>query len=134
MSSFIVSAAHINAIVTAATKTSDGRGVSYYYKNKTAYINAETAEFIARTLYIENVRSVNYRYNERTRFNGYSYERDMTQPRRSPIAIIKLVNSLEYQSCERPDFAKSEAKAIMTAITTSMVRKIDGYNEAAWTI
>jgi len=132
MSSFIVTAAHINAIVTAATKTSDGRGVSYYFKGDTTYINAETAEFIARTLYIENVRSVNYRYNERTRFNGFAFELDTVK--RSPIAIIKLVNSLEYQSCERPDFAKSEAKAILTAISTAMVRQIDGYNGAAWTI
>lgn len=71
-------------------------------------------ENMAKVLYAENVRSVNYRYNEKTKtkedFNFSFY------PRLSIIQAIKFCDCLGYQSCERPDYEKSKAYHLLNKI------------------
>ena len=134
MSAFIVSAAQINMIISAAVAHGSGRGISYRHKGVVTTITAENAAETAALLYTENVRSVNYRYNERTRFNGYSYENTSAARSVSAIEVIKLVSSLEYQSSEHAAWVKSEAHSITTAITASKIGDVAGYSAAAWTI
>ena len=62
----------------------------------------ETAQLIADNLKRENVRSVNYRYNEKTRvkpcnISDYWKEANVND-------LLCLVYCLDYQSEERPDY------------------------------
>ena len=61
----------------------------------------------ANILKRENVRSVNYRYKERTRFQPVAFE--PTHSEYSAWQTIQWLRSIDYQSCERPDYEKSEA-------------------------
>lgn len=64
--------------------------------------NLESAQLIADNLKRENIRSVNYRYNEKTRakpcdISDYWKEASIND-------LVCLVHCLDYQSCERPDY------------------------------
>jgi len=135
MSAYIVSPKHINAIVFAGLYNSPSDyGVGYVFRDEVKYLTAETAQEVAQILYTANVRSVNYRYSERTRSAGFVYEADMEFIGIPPIAALKLIDGLSYQSCERKDWNKSEAKAILDGITSSLIGRVAGYSEAAWSI
>lgn len=95
MSAWIVSRAHIDALVAglAANGIVDG---------------SADMDAVGRELWRENYRSVNFRYGEHQRTPSYTYSR----PRDvgdSPCWLEKLVACYDYQSCERPDWAKSKA-------------------------
>jgi hypothetical protein len=65
--------------------------------------NPHAAQRFADELKRENIRSVNYRYNERTRFKPV----DMTQSAHAeytPADAVKLLECLDYQSCEHVDY------------------------------
>lgn len=66
---------------------------------------------IAAELRRENIRSVNYRYRERSRFpKGWELTPEYIQISAFNIADQQaLITCLDYQSCERPDYAKSHA-------------------------
>jgi hypothetical protein len=61
----------------------------------------------ANTLKRENVRSVNYRYNERTRFQPIAFTPEASTA--SVWQVIQWLKCIDYQSCERQDYEKSEA-------------------------
>ena len=55
-------------------------------------------------------------------------------PVRSAIEILKLVDSLEYQSCEHPEWERSEARKCLHRITGFAVSQLPGYAIAPWSI
>lgn len=71
---------------------------------------------IAEELRRENIRSVNYRYRERSRFpKGWETTPDyLTIAGLAPVDCAALIECLDYQSCERPDYAKSHAGKMLT--------------------
>ena len=66
---------------------------------------------IAVELRRENIRSVNYRYGERSRSpKGWETTVDYIHLEAFQNADkLALIECLDYQSCERPDYAKSHA-------------------------
>ena len=115
--------------------------VSRGFENLT---NAELATLYANTLYAENVRSVSARYPNDApeqlpgpinrpdsicvtwrHFESKYYVL-------SPIAILKMCDGLEYQSCETEDWEQSVAYKLLTAIRKAAIRKLDGYDDAPW--
>lgn len=93
MSAWMVSKAHIDALVNSAVE----HGITTV---------AEVHE-TGRMLWRENRRSVNYRYQERGRTPQYRFTG--TEMPLHPVVILKLLHCFEYQSCERPDWEKSQA-------------------------
>lgn len=83
MSAFICSDAHIATIACWASN------------------NAETAQEVADALLAENIKSVNFRYNEDTEIVSC----DLSAARTDMTAadVVALCEGLEYQSCEHPD-------------------------------
>lgn len=75
----------------------------------------------------QNIRSVNYRYNERTKITPC----DLTQavPLR-PIDVVSLTNSLDYQCCERPDWKKTKAYRYLREIVFDAAE----YDGGEWSI
>jgi hypothetical protein len=139
MSAWVVSRAHIDAIMSVAVQRK--------------VCTAEEATAIGHMLWRENVRSVNFRYDERGRTPSYRFT-EAEEWVDSAVAL-KLLHCLGYQSCERPDWQRSEAYAWLLAleeklgedpfISLEQVRSVHGatvpayyntreYSEAPWAI
>ena len=66
---------------------------------------------LANTLKRENIRSVNCRYNQRTRITpcGLTNAVPVAAGHYRAVDLLELANCLDYQSCERSDYEKSVA-------------------------
>lgn len=131
MSAYQVSDYHINVLITWAAHNFKRGKISYYWQGKHRYITDE-AKRCASVLFAQNVRSVNYRYNDSEPAHGFIYRTE--HARITPVQIIKACHCLEYQSCETPDWQDTEAHAIIKAIIAAAVRQLDGYDEADWSL
>lgn len=127
MSAFIVSNTQINALVRAASRM----GLSYQYATLTRRV-AGLEQEAAEMLLAANYDSVNYRYKENELPREIVYAIDA--PLLDAISIIKLSNSLIYQSCEYPEWEASEAKVFLETLIDWAVCKLPGYDAAPWTI
>ena len=106
---------------------------------------AKVAETWANTLYRENVRSVLTRYPQDT-FETAPGPLDKPKAIRIPagdlarppvedaVAILKLCDGLEYQSCETEDWETTPAYALLQAIRKAAIRDLPGYHDAEWTL
>jgi hypothetical protein len=52
----------------------------------------------------------------------------------SPVEVLKAIRCLDYQSCEHPEWASSEAKSYLDALTMACVVKLPGMDDAPWGI
>ena len=52
----------------------------------------------------------------------------------SPVAILKLIDSLEYQSCESDDYEQTVAYKSLQSIRKSAIHALEGYEDAEWSI
>ena len=127
MSAFIVSNTQINALVRAASRM----GLAYQYAGLTRRVSGMEQE-TAEMLLAANYDSVNARYKEDNLPREIVYQIDA--PLLPMIAIIKLTNSLAYQSCEFPEWEASESKVFTDTLVSWAVNKLDGYDAAPWTI
>lgn len=114
MSAFIVTDYHINALVTWGVYNK----AQYWLpkERRWVYFNSETAPAIAALLYSENVRSVNSRYNERSRRTGFRYIFEPSALRLRPDEIIKACDCLDYQSCETKSWKNTQAYKALQSI------------------
>lgn len=122
MSAFIVNDYHINALTSFAIHNE----VSFYWKAQRYVFNRDTAHYLAGVLYSENVRSVNHRYNERTRRNNFSFTRVLID-HLDFADIISACDCLRYQSCETSNYDRTLARAATVAIREAAINAmIDG--------
>jgi hypothetical protein len=61
-------------------------------------------QLFANKLKRENIRSVNYRYKETTRFTKVNFDDANDAPAYTDWDIVGLLRCIDYQSCERPDY------------------------------
>ena len=152
MSAFVVSKAHIDYMVRAAT-------VLHYRHGPMAWIwnvdraagnyDRETlprgdharALEVGQMLWDTNVESVQYRYSDTppTELPGttgcdYRYETGPSLQCRSPepVAVLKAISCYEYQSCEHDGWEASEAHAFCEALRGRAISSLPGYDDAAW--
>ena len=72
----------------------------------------------------ENIRSVNYRYKETTRFTPVKLSEADGAPNYNDLDLIKLLTCIDYQSCERPDYDDTRiAVAIMALAGRNRVNR-----------
>lgn len=151
MSAYMHDTAHVDAIIHGALTVADGRYVRY---GNPARALADNPTEAGRVLLLENAESMAYRYNMKDLDNtadggtrpieylGYveqanGYEYDAEKPRRHYTAAELLValHSLEYQSCERPDFTDSAAHGLIRSIERALIQHVPGYAAAdTWSI
>lgn len=88
----------------------------------------------ANILKRENVRSVNHRYNERTKFKPVEFEPASTEY--SAWQTIQWLRSIDYQSCERPDYEKSEAYRLNLSLQCELFNVMNDhrFTNLHWTI
>lgn len=126
MSAFIVNDYHINALVTYGVQ----RKAEYWTGKERVYFSEDTAWALASKLYRANVQSVNRRYKERTRSTGFKYT-PVNISQLSPADIVKACDCLDYQSCERLEWDRSQARKALQAIREEAIRVLAG-NSSAW--
>lgn len=115
MSAFIHHPEHIISIVASAAQLNIGP-LTVGRTTYRLHIPAD-CDKLCRLLYAANVRSVNSRYNERTRLKMTGrYHTSGNYSRMNAAALCKAIDSLDYQSCERPDWAASLAGRLLTQL------------------
>lgn len=110
MSCFICNDYHISVLANYAAV----QQLTYRHNNKTK--EANDAAIIGLILHKENVRSYNYRYDKHLPTTYFTFRYSVQEKPFHESVIISAANCLDYQSCERPDWERSEARAIITAI------------------
>ena len=123
MSAFIVCDEHISAMLQAATGQYPGDGACYYWEGEPYYFGGHTWA-IGQKLLNQNYRSVNYRYQEDT--SPQMFRLCMVKDR-SPVELIAACDCYIYQACETPDWAETEAFAIVEALKQRAIRQLPGY-------
>ena len=132
MSAFVVSQTHIDALLTFAQRPQYDSPASYYKENGTTVTFYDNLNAIGQILLDENVRSVNFRYEEQTDSPSYLYH-----PYRgnlTPVQIIKACDCLNYQSCETDDWKNTEAHLILDTIRERAINELPGMDAAEWEI
>lgn len=131
MSAFIVTEQQIELLATTYVKN------TYRGSDLTHEINRT-----AKLLWKENHKSVNFRYNEKTRtpsikLKDFDYYQDLLT-NFSKIEVYKLVQCYDYQSCEHDTYQKSKAKMIVNNLlihlAADIIGNLAGYDKAEWAI
>lgn len=143
MSAFVVSHAHINALLTFADRKS-GHFADIHPKGQRFNLhNSSDLQKLAEILYAQNVRSVHCRYpgdEDVSTLPGVIGEvgKDITfrcsAKTVTPVQALKLLSCYEYQSCETDDYLDSMAHAIIEALRRQAIYALPGYEEAAWEV
>ncbi len=133
MSAFVCSEKHINTIVGygslhKVTFYTEPPGAPGGVRNE-IYGN-ETK--VASLLLNENIRSVNGRYAQADEFQTLQFKQVSLNT--TPVQVLKLINCLQYQSCENDDYKDSDAYKCIKAIEGAAIRKLPGYDAAEWCI
>ena len=153
MSAFMHSTAHVDAIIHGAIELTDAQYI--YFGNPTQTLQNQPTQ-AGQLLMRENAESMAYRYNMKDLDNtaddgtrpieylgyleqaeGYEYKPDTDARHKSYSVpeILVALHSLEYQSCEHPEFEASDAHKLIRAIERALIAKIPGYSGAStWAI
>ena len=150
MSAYIVNPEHIG-ILAAYAAVNDC--AIYEWRMRDSIL---TAQNVAKGLALENIRSVAHRYpddkdGERPGpclkdadiieacqiYAGHFAKRlggviVMAEDVLEPVQVLKLVSSLDYQSCETDDWEMTLAAQQLRWIMSDAIRHLDGYEDACW--
>jgi hypothetical protein len=148
MSAFVCGPDHFIALAVFATGGRQRKVDPRYVKGIPQGIEnlprQEIGTLYANTLYAANIRSVMARYPEDT---VDSIPGPCDKPEQiavthkhyehinwvlKPVQILKMLNCLEYQSCEADDWEKSTAFNLLEAIRRAAIRQLPGYDDAPW--
>ena len=150
MSAYIVSRAHIDALIEVAIRGPRDKQSRWYAPRNVALAEAD---HVGRMLWLENHKSVAYRYPttigedlpspigltladiEGYTFSPHGYLNWMNGAHQLSIAgALKAIHCLEYQSCEHPGWGESEAYRFLQDLKHSLIGVLPGYDEADWEI
>ena len=127
MSAWVVSVEHINELVNAA------------YHVHWPHGSGDMDDWIelGQMLVDENYRSVNYRYRLDVRPHRFELKL-ISRPswqvvRQQELGrLFKLIDCLEYQSCEHPEWRDSKAYKALDDLRRALCTNVDGYDAAPW--
>jgi hypothetical protein len=129
MSAFIVSTAHINALVNAGYRACEANSLSWYVNGQRRTLTSDNLDATGAMLTQANAASVDYRYRETNQIPFYRHSFRLPLP---AVTLLKLIDCYEYQSCERPDWPESEAYAYCDALRRRLIAQLPGYDAAPW--
>jgi hypothetical protein len=154
MSAFVCHPDHFKALAVFAASRVGGYGSAHlavdpqYVKGLPAALlqlsGADLADVYANILYAENIRSCHARYPGDTLSGlpGICYKparvevtgHDMLRAsyRLPAVAILKMCDCLEYQSCETEDYRQTVAWDLLSKIRSAAWHRLPGYEDAPW--
>jgi hypothetical protein len=145
MSAYMVSPTHIDALLTAGLTwvrygplrwmdTAEGipadtyepgepwgAGAIRWFNEHRRELTRETAGRVGALLLAENRRSVDHRYAENDWEEPYVFT--PLQGRPDPLIVLNALSCYEYQSCEHPEWPKSEASRFCDALKSTAIRE-----------
>ena len=92
----------------------------------------KTPEQIINILKMENVKSVNYRYNENTPF--VPFDKGIVPTQLTTADFISALGCVHYQSCNSQDYYKSEAYIINLSLQNIAYSKNATETSSVWEI
>ena len=132
MSAFVVSDKHINTIVTWAAR----QNVNYRSGDEWMPIRGHEQQ-VAQMLLNQNVRSVNYRYNEHDDVSAIRYtpvHLTSGSGYRNALQVMKAAQCYNYQACETDDYESTGAHAIYHAILYRAISVLTSDESLEWEI
>jgi hypothetical protein len=139
MSAWIVSKAHIDALVSEAARRGPDGPFMWEHggrRHTLPFADAVRATEVGQMLWKENHRSINYRYDERGRTPHYDWNET---PHLPSMWVYKANACYSYQTCERTDWEQSEAFAFVQALYAALLpevgpdpRNTKEWNDAPW--
>lgn len=142
MSAFVVTRAHIDALVTAAVfgvvecRLIDGFHSPYFQGSP---LGVAKVHILGERLWRENVISVRHRYpGDRSLDVEYFYtfptkDSSFNPPALRPVVeVLKLIECYMYQSSEHEGWMLSEARAFCLDLTWRLIQYLPGYEAAPW--
>ena len=162
MSAFMVSKYHIDLLVKAGlhygSRYDTAAGVSWWRTDEAGnwigwnevrryerpgddYKQYVTPDQLGQMLVDANVRSLQYRYpndgpgEHPGPIDAYylqPYEYEAPAKTLTPGEVFKAIDCLNYQSCEHPDWYRSEAYRFLAALRDGACTRTEGYEEAPW--
>lgn len=135
MSAYIMSDQQINDIVNYFVNATASNQLWIKVDGDYCYLTRDNARIVASILYLENVRSVDARYNE-TNTADFAYKASYNTV--TDKEVSHLIDSLEYQSCETDDYYTTEAYKILCSMRKNLLQRIfaeevDYQELAVWT-
>jgi len=140
MSAYILNDINIDVLIKSTANILKN---TYGYKLYTRFQTFDLWEDSERNalgniLKAQNYASVNYRYKDNAEYMAecyqptpeYIYRDDV--PVLDPIAIIKICNCYDYQSCETPNYESTLPARIIDSIRSHMITNLPGYDSAKW--
>ena len=139
MSAFIVTAGHIDYLVSAAISANIPYGSVTWARERVTLANADT---VGAGLWRANVTSVAHRYPRDTPDelpgpvpytdpDTYTFRQYRSV---APVQVLKALACFEYQACEHPGWPASEARAFCDRLRRAVISRLPGYDDAAWEI
>jgi hypothetical protein len=151
MSAWVVSKAHIDAMITAGLKNGGhyGSNMRWYFRdNGVGELLIDNASEVGQMLWNENLKSIHGRYPdtleggpvpgpidfEESDVVTYRYDDRLWMSGRKidPVAMLKAISCYEYQSCEHREWPDSEAFAFCKVLEASIINMLPGYKDAKW--
>ena len=148
MSAFVVSNSHIDAIIRAAEQhRSRLSAFSWGFLGTTLPDPSDPerktidgATYCGKLLLEANVSSVAYRYAHNPSATpdpaivaAYRYDWQRA-PKLDGAALIKAIDCLDYQSCERPDWDSTQAAKMLRDLKSVAIASLPGYDAAEWAL
>ena len=97
---------------------------------------------IGQKLWMENIRSYNYRYDDNAHAMPYIHKGTSAALLNDPYTVYKCARCYEYQSCETPDYPLTWAGKVITALYARLEQEIGipdhaiittaAYEQAPW--
>lgn len=132
MSAYVVSNAHLNAIVNFAYIKFRREPVLYPPSGFRPSVDCSQPTELGQILLDENVRSVNYRYNETRETEPFKHNLSLTLV--SLEQFFSCIACLEYQSCETNNWPETEAFHILQGLKDKAIRLLPGYDKTKWSL
>jgi hypothetical protein len=143
MSAFIVSHAHINALVNYGNLDRFGLTVRLADGSTLNFSHSEDLQRAATIMLAENYRSIQYRYPDTIENpqDAPGTIDELGQPivfnfssryPTNPVHILSMCRCFDYQACETGDYEASDAARIVEAIRSRAIANLPGMDDAPW--
>lgn len=131
MSAFLVSKAHIDAIVTV--------WISFGYDGGNRLDRKAAADKVGAMLWSANLANTNALYPRDVDpvldsiVTGYRFEAvPLPAPALVPVRLLKLLACYAYQCCDRDAWTGSEAERFVESLRSEAIHRLPGYDACPW--